>query len=104
MKYTHTDNFFFFAMVYGSLTWGDFISTYLVINRGGIELNKFMAPLIGNPLQFLIFKIVGACIIILLALGSRYFYDDGDYFVLSSACGMGIMVVVWNIVQLWTYL
>ncbi len=49
-------NIFFIVIAFGLFFFGDIITTYLILENGGIELNKFLAAIGFNG--FVIFKII----------------------------------------------
>lgn len=83
--------------LYTSLAWLDVILTTFGIVKGGTELNPFLSPLVHTPGPFIAVKMMGVALIVILALFCRYITRKGDYVVMSTACTLGIIPVVWNL-------
>ncbi|MDD1672561.1 MAG: DUF5658 family protein [Methanomicrobiales archaeon] len=83
--------------LYACLTWLDVVLTTVGIERGGTELNPFLFPVVHIPGLFISVKMIGFVLIVILALFCRYFTRKGDYVVMSTACSLGIIPVIWNL-------
>jgi hypothetical protein len=93
-------------VIFSSICIFDFITTIMILSRGGIEYNQFMAPFVTTPFLFLMIKITG---INLTICGIKLMYDiiqDKFYTKYNSFCiyyafaipsGMTLCVVIHNI-------
>ncbi|MDD1675025.1 MAG: DUF5658 family protein, partial [Methanomicrobiales archaeon] len=80
-----------------TLSWIDAITTQYALSFGAVEMNPFLAPFVGTAHTFLIMKMAGVSVVLILALVARSFHRAGSTAVVMAAC-MGAMIpVIWNI-------
>lgn len=83
---TKAKNIFFIGLAFGFFFFGDIISTFLILENGGIELNRFLASVGFNG--FVIFKIY------LIILFSYMIYElDRNKFQKESGILIGMVLM-----------
>ncbi len=90
--------------IVAALFFLDVLTTALILGLGGYEMNPAMVPVVSNPYVHVVFKLVFACAIVLVALyAERKMPLSGSALLGSVAVMYGF--VIWNNVNiLWRYL
>ncbi len=96
MKFGHNDLTLALITLFGSLALVDVVTTTFLLQRGGTELNIFMASVVQNPVWFLGIKILGLFTIVVFAGIARLMSRRGDLAVLSVVCGMSVVPAISN--------
>jgi len=97
MKFDNQDLTLILITLFGSLSIVDIVTTSFVLQRGGRELNLFLAPFASDPAFFIAVKAVGFFFILGIAIFNRCVMERGDHVVLATACGMGVFPALWNL-------
>jgi hypothetical protein len=96
MKFSHADIVSLLLILLGVAFVADVVTTFYILEKGGMELNVHIAPFASDPIQFFSIKMIAIFLIYGLALLSRRFMKKGDLLVLATTCAMAIFSVFWN--------
>ncbi len=79
-------NIFLLALAFSFFFFGDIISTFLILQNGGIELNRFLAPIGFNG--FVIFKIL-----LIIVFSAMIYYLEKFKFYRESGIIIGMILM-----------
>lgn len=86
-----------FSAILAGLLLIDIVTTTMILNRGGTELNPLMAVIVSYPWLHLIIKLIFAIFVVLLAFRAENLKQHSGVVILIAACTIFLVVAIHNI-------
>ncbi|MBN1433076.1 MAG: hypothetical protein JW931_09935 [Methanomicrobiaceae archaeon] len=89
----------FITAVFACLLLIDVVTTTLILNAGGTELNPMMTGIVNHPWLHILVKTLFAIFVVLVACRAEQLEEHSGAVILIAACSIFFVVAIHNILE-----